>query len=229
MYMKKVLFTCFLIVIIAACSKTPEENAKEMIKERVKNMLYHPESYEAVDTRFDSIFTVFGEPSFYEQTLKVYKIGEEIQRVTRDIKEAKSDMALRENRVYQTEYSRNQYEESKEKYESLLVKKEKLEAKVSKGVGELKVQLKAKPKFRGYFVLHHYRAKDDGGMTSFGDFAFIFNKELNKIVYIYNIDDNDFKRVMLLYKLMQGNDIELNEDKWLVDEDMWDSIWNKEE
>lgn len=224
--MKKVFFLCLTIVALAACTQTPEDKAKAMIKEGVKRMLFKPESYDAVSTSIDSVFTPYGAPTFYEQTLKVYKLAEEIQSLKNEAKRKKSSMALHSD-PYQTAYGRNAYNEAKEEYDEAIAKQEKLEKKVHKIVSDMKAQIKADPQFVGFWAYHRYRAKNNAGVTSFGEVVFLFDKDLTQIVYAYDLDDDDFKKAMLLYKLMQGRDIELEEDAWRVDVDLWDEVWGE--
>lgn len=224
--MKKVFLLCLTFVVMAACTQTPEDKAKDMIKEGVKRMLYKPESYDAVSTSIDSVFTPYGAPAFYEQTLKVYKLAEEIRSLKNGAKEKKSSMALHSG-PYQTAYGRNAYNEAKEEYDEIMAKQEKLEKKVHKMVDGMKAQIKAERQFVGFWAYHRYRAKNNAGETSFGEVVFLFNKDLSQIVYAYDPDDGDFKKAMLLFKLMQGRDIELEEDAWRVDTDLWEEIWEE--
>ena len=211
---------------MAACTKSPEDRAKDMIKEGVKRMLYNPGSYDAVSTTIDSAFTPYGDPAFYEQTLKVYKLAEEIQSLKRTEKEKKSTMSIYSGR-YMTAFSQNSYNEAKKEYDEAIAKREKIEKKVNKMVEDLKTQIGARRQFVGFWAVHRYRAKNNAGETSFGDVVFIFDKDLSKIVYAYDPEDSDFKKAMLLYRLMQGYDIELEEDAFWIDTDLWEEIWNK--
>ena len=128
---------------------------------------------------------------------------------------------------YQTAYGRNAYNEAKEEYEETIAKQEKLEAKVGQIVDGLKAQIKAERRFVGFCAYHRYRAKNNLGVTSFGEVVFLFNKDLTKIVYAYDPEEDDFKKAMLLYKLMRGHDIETEEDAWRVDTELWDEVWGE--
>lgn len=222
--MKNLLFLC-MTALVFACTKSPEERAKDMIQEGVKRMLYNPKSYDAVSLSIDSAFTPYGSPEFYEQTLKVYELGTEINNLKKIEKNSKSSMALHSG-PYQSSYGKNAYNEAKEKYDETVAKREKLEKKVNKMVNELKEQIEAEQQFIGFWAFHRYRAKNNAGTTQFGEIVFLFNKELNQIVDVYDPSESDFKKVMMLYMLMQGRDIELKDDAWLIDTDLWDEIWN---
>ena len=75
--MKKVVFV-ILAILITACSQSPEQKANALIQEKVKNSLYHPETYEAVETIIDSAFAPKDDPAFYEKTLKIYHYAKDL-------------------------------------------------------------------------------------------------------------------------------------------------------
>ena len=225
--MKKEFFLFILVAIMAACSETPKDRAKKLIDDVLKKSLFKPESYEAVDTQIDSAFTPFGDISFYEQTLKFYKLSDELQHLDIRAKNSKKKMAENSG-PYLTSYSRHLYNEAKEDYDEVMAKKEKLEPRVSKMAEDLKAQIKAERQFVGYWAIHRYRAKTVIGETVMSDVVFVFDKDMSQILHVFDTNDNDFKKAMLLYMLMRGKDIELEEDKWMIDEDLWDSVWNKE-
>ena len=57
--MKKIIVTlsiCAVAFIIASCTPSNEEKAEKLIKETLKDYLYHPDSYEPTATRIDSMF-----------------------------------------------------------------------------------------------------------------------------------------------------------------------------
>lgn len=222
--MKNLLFLC-MTALVFACTKSPEERAKDMIQESVKRILYNPESYDAVSLSIDSAFTPYGSPDFYKQTLKVYELGTEIRSLRNIEREKKSSMEWHSG-PYQSSYDKKTYNEAKEEYDETVAKREKLEKKVNKMVNELKEQIKAEQQFIGFWAYHCYRAKNNAGATQFGEIVFLFNKELNQIVDVYDPSESDFKQVMMLYMLMQGRDIELENDAWRIDTDLWDEIWN---
>ena len=55
--MKKLhLLLCAIVAILASCTPSKEEKAEKIVAETVKDYLYHPDSYEAIATRVDSMF-----------------------------------------------------------------------------------------------------------------------------------------------------------------------------
>ena len=57
--MKKVIITllfCAIALIMTSCTLSNERKAEKLVKETLKNYLYHPNSYEPISTRVDSMF-----------------------------------------------------------------------------------------------------------------------------------------------------------------------------
>ncbi|MBO7115883.1 MAG: hypothetical protein J6V87_02410 [Prevotella sp.] len=55
--MKKVLYLILVLIVLAACSQSPEQKAEVLIKDSLKKSLYKPDTYKPVDTKVDSAFT----------------------------------------------------------------------------------------------------------------------------------------------------------------------------
>ena len=52
--MKKLFI--LLTLIMASCTLSNEEKAEKLVKETLKDYLYHPDSYEPISTKVDSMF-----------------------------------------------------------------------------------------------------------------------------------------------------------------------------
>ena len=52
--MKK--FLVLSALVITSCTLSNEEKAEKLVKETLKDYLYHPDSYEPISTRVDSMF-----------------------------------------------------------------------------------------------------------------------------------------------------------------------------
>ena len=60
--MKKVLYLILVLIVLAACSQSPEQKAEVLIKDSLKKSLYKPDTYKPVDTKVDSAFTPYDDP-----------------------------------------------------------------------------------------------------------------------------------------------------------------------
>ena len=94
--MKKIiLFSMAMIMFCTqSCQKSPEAQAESLIENTLKKHLYHPESYEAVETQLDSAYAPFDDPKFYEKTLKLANYNSQAIELDKEMKQAKSSMAI---------------------------------------------------------------------------------------------------------------------------------------
>lgn len=119
--MKKVLyFTLMLLGVAGICScSSPEDKAKALLKEHMKTVLLHPESYECVSVEVDSAFAPFASPSFHEKVLATEELGESIQKCQRTIESERREVSSAESimSIYSggySDYGRTQYRIYKE-------------------------------------------------------------------------------------------------------------------
>lgn len=204
--MKKLVFAIIAIsAFMVSCEKSNEDKIALLIKESMNKSLYHPESYEGVETEIDSAFAPFDSPEFFEKTLKVAKIGAEISQAEEEMKDAKSSMSIWSG-PYQTAFGRNEYNEAKEKYETANASKEKATEKAKKIAEELKAELQKKPVFIGFKARHKYRANNNAGNTVFGEAKFVFDKELKNVIAEYDMDGDEYNAVIQMYNMMTGEE-----------------------
>lgn len=204
--MKRIIFTIFAVsAFLVSCQKSNEDKAYDLIKDRMGKVLYHPESYESVEIVIDSAFTPFDSPEFYEKTLKVAKISLEIDQLEKEIKLAKSSMAIWSG-PYQSAFGRNEYKEAKEKFDNANEAKEKAAEKAKKLAKQLKEELSKKPIFIGFKAKHKYRANNNAGNTMFGEAMFIFDKDFTTVLGEYDVESEEYLAVQALYKMMSGEE-----------------------
>lgn len=208
--MKKLLFGAALITVLTSCNNSPEDKANALIKEDLKKVLYHPETYESVETQVDSAFTPFDDPIFYDKTVQLCKLGMSIDEYDRKIKSAKSSMAIWSG-PYQGAFGRNEYQEAKKEYDENELNKKNAEIKVNKLVNELKIIFNKGQQFIGFKAQHRYRANNNAGNTIFGEMKYLFDKDMNKIIASYDMNGNEYKTVQVIYKQMLGEDTQIEE------------------
>lgn len=167
--MKRVLLGAMLVTLFVSCGKSPEEKANALIEKEVKKALYHPETYDPVETRIDSAFTPFDDPAFYEKTVQLYKLGMSVDKKETDIK-------------------------------------------VKKLTDELKTIIDEEPQFIGFKARHRYRANNNVGKTVFGEMEFLFDKNVNKILAIYDMGDFEYKAVQIIYRQLHGEDVQMEDE-----------------
>lgn len=204
--MKKILFAIIAISgLLVSCQKSNEDKAAALIKDSMNKTLYHPETYEGVETQLDSAFAPFDSPEFYETTLKVAKLGVEISQAEEEMKDAKSSMSIWSG-PYQTAFGRNEYNEAKEKYDNASAQKDKATEKAQKLADQLKTELQKEPVFIGFKARHKYRANNNAGNTVFGEAKFVFDKELTQVIAEYDMEGEEYLAVQQLFKMMTGEE-----------------------
>lgn len=189
--MKKICITISLaIFLLSSCNNSPTDKANVLIKDDMRKSLIITDSYEPVETKVDSAFAPFDEPEFYNQTLKLLKMGIEIQKYEDRAKLAKSSMAIWSDPY--SAYSKNQYQESKAEYEEYIEKQHAIKEKIENTVNNIKEMVQQKPKFIGYKVTHRYRAKNNAGQTLLGDKLYILNNDFTDIIASYDMDSEEY-------------------------------------
>ena len=200
--MKKLVLLGFAALVFVGCTVSPEKKAASIVEKAVKASLYHPNSYDPIGTIVDSAFAPMDDPDFFEKTLKLYELGVEMEDCDREMKHAKSSMAIWSN-PYDA-FSRNEYNEAKEEYENYVAKMETLQKKGEKLGEELKVIAEQGRSFIGWKVTHSYRAQNNAGQTLIGETVFILDPDMTQVLAGYNTDDGDYKNVQMMYKMMKA-------------------------
>lgn len=211
--MRKVLLGVLLATLCVSCSKSLEEKANALITDDIKKVLYHPETYDPAETQVDSAFTPFDDPAFYEKTVQLCKLGMSIDECDRKMKHAKSSMSIWSG-PYQSAFGRNEYQEAKDEYDENARNKKNAEIKVQKLANELKIMLDKEQRFIGFKARHRYRADNNAGQTIFGEMKYLFDKDLRKIVATYDMDDDEYKAVQIVYKQMLGEDVQIENESF---------------
>lgn len=220
--MKKILFFIFAVMAIAACNQSPEDKANVLIKESMKKTLFHAETYDPVETVIDSAFTPFDNPDFYESTLKLHKLGMEIDKYERMAKDEKKNIALYQDllRIMYSNGDKERLNQAQENYNDCLTKKRDLEEKATKLGEQLMADLQEEPQFIGFKAWHRFRAQNNDGQTVFGETAFLFDANFSQIIYAWDMDDIEYKTVQVLFKQMRGEDVTDEIDGLMLDEEL---------
>lgn len=212
--MNKVLFGTVLCVLFASCSKSQEDKANALIKEDIKKVLYHAETYDPVETQVDSAFTPFDDPVFYEKTAQLCKLGMTMDEYDKKMKNAKSSMSIWSG-PYQSAFGRNAYQEAKNEYDESAKKIKNIEKKLAELADELKVMLNKEQQFIGFKARHRYRANNNAGQTVFGEMEYMFDKDISRIITAYDMEDNEYRAVQIIYRQILNEDKDFNDSELL--------------
>ncbi len=201
--MKKFIYLAFLTLVLVACSQSQEQKAEVLIKESLKKSLYKPETYKPVETKVDSAFAPYDDPSFFEELAELGKMNSEYEELEEKAKRAKSSMAIWSG-PYQTAYGRNEYQEAKEEYDEANAKIDKLKTKGKKQYEKVISMLQGERKFIGFKALHNYRADNNAGNTLIGNTIFFIDENFTEVQYSMEAEEynqvqdaiNQFKEQM---------------------------------
>ena len=180
--MKKFFYLAFSTLVLVACSQSQEQKAEVLIKESLKKSLYKPETYKPVETKVDSAFAPYDDPSFFEELAELGKMNSEYEELEEKAKRAKSSMAIWSG-PYQTAYGRNEYQEAKEEYDEANAKIDKLKTKGKKQYEKVISMLQGERKFIGFKALHNYRADNNAGNTLIGNTIFFIDENFSEVQY----------------------------------------------
>ena len=122
MIMKKIFYLALVAIVMVACGQSQEQKAEYLIKESLKKSLYKPETYKPVETKVDSAFAPYDDPTFFEELAELGEMNSEYEELESKAKHAKSSMAIWSG-PYMSAYGRNEYQEAKltkEEYQEYL-------------------------------------------------------------------------------------------------------------
>ena len=201
--MKKIVLLVAAAVMLSACSKSPEEKANVLIKEHLQKTLYHPDKYAPAETVIDSAFSPVDDPEFHQKLFDAYKLSVQISEIEDQIKRAKTTMSMYQNNPFGDGYIRNQYNQAKEEYESLLAQQERLQEKGAKMKAEFdsmgKKFKKEGKKFIGFKASHKFRCQNNAGQTLFGNYYYLFDKDITQILESLDIDGDEYKTLQMMF------------------------------
>lgn len=182
--MKKAIVTlslCAVALFIASCTPSKEEKAEKLVKETLKDYLYHPDSYEAISTRVDSMFI---DVTTIEPIMKISgeisNLISKIEKCKMDIESAESSMNIYAPDGYSSRFTRGEYARAKKEKENAQSDLNKYAKKLSGKVASLKENVAKyhKGEFTGWAVSHRFRSLNGAGsLTIPGEMIFFCDKE----------------------------------------------------
>lgn len=196
--MKK--FLVLSALIMTSCTLSNKEKAEKLVKETLKDYLYHPDSYEPISTRVDSMFIdVTTIETIMEISDEIKDIMPKINSCKRKIESAESSMDIWASDGYSSQYSRGKYARAKKEKEEAKSDLNKYTKKLSEQLASLKENVAKyhKGEFTGWTVSHRFRSLNGiGFMTVTGEMIFFCDKEFTTCSG-YEIDKfKDFAKIL---------------------------------
>lgn len=182
--MKKAIVTlslCTVALFIASCTPSKEEKAEKLVKETLKDYLYHPDSYEPISTRVDSMFIdVTTIDPIMKISGEISNLISKIDKCKMDIESAESSMNIYAPDGYSSRFTRGEYARAKKEKENAQSDLNKYAKKLSGKVASLKENVAKyhKGEFTGWAVSHRFRSLNGAGsLTIPGEMIFFCDKE----------------------------------------------------
>lgn len=178
--MKKLFFIA--TILMAACTMSLDKKADSLIQDEMKKTLFHPDSYDPVETVVDSAFAPNDDPALFEKMGKFAQIAGEIESLEEEASHYKSTIAIWSG-PYIDAYGKQQKEEAQSKLDKVNSEIERLTSKGIKIGDEIKSTLNTKRKFIGFKANHSYRAQNNMGNVLMGRSLFIIDEKLEKVLF----------------------------------------------
>lgn len=218
--MKKILV--ILALIMTSCTPSNEEKAEKLIKETLKEYLYHPDSYEPLSTRVDSMFIdVTTIEPIMEISDEIKDLMSKINKYKRDIESAESSMDIWYPNGYSSQYSRGAYARAKKEKEEAQSNLDKYTKKLSGQFVSLKENVAKyhKGEFTGWAVTHRFRSLNGAGSMTIHEEMIFFCDEEFTTCGGYEVDKfEDFVKTLKVVD-------EANSDEDIMDYFKENSFW----
>lgn len=180
------LSICTIALIMASCTLSNEGKAEKLVKETLKDYLYHPDSYEPISTKIDSMFI---DVTTIEPIMKISsEISDLISKIDKcemNIESAESSMNIFAPVGFSSQFSRGEYTRAKKDREKAKSDLNKYTKKLSEELASLKENVAKyyKGEFTGWAVSHRFRSLNGAGtMTIPGEMIFFCDKEFTSCV-----------------------------------------------
>lgn len=177
--MKK--FLVVFALVVTSCTLSNEEKAEKLVKETLKDYLYHPDSYEPISTRIDSMFIdVSTIKPIMEISDEIKDLISKIKHCERKIEFAESSMDIWAPDGYSSQFSRGEYSRAKKEKKEAKSDLDKYTKKLLEQLTFLKENVAKyhKGEFTGWAVIHRFRSLNGAGsMTIPREMIFFCDEE----------------------------------------------------
>lgn len=191
-----------LILAITSCVKSNEQKAQELADKATKENLYIPDSYDPISIELDSAFAPFDSPEFTKLITEMTQVGQEVSSINEEIAEAEKSMAIWGDGGL-SEYGKLEYNQAKEKYDKAQQSLSNAQALILQQREKFLEMKNHKKEFIGFKGVLKFRAKNNAGNVLMGNNVFLFDKEITKIINMY--DDEEYQTITEMSKLFLQN------------------------
>lgn len=179
------IFGLVVALTICSCTKSKEEKAEALIKDKLVASLYHPDTYKPISTRVDSAF--FDRENFAKFGSKMSELITLFSKQDDYSKDMESELTTMRifapNGYYDSEYGKGEFNDAKEKYNSLKKKLDKVNRKITTIYKELKqiVPNLYTNKITGWIISHQFTSMNGANTVSLkGETIFLCDIEFQQ-------------------------------------------------
>lgn len=195
-----ILSLCAVALIMVSCTLSNEEKAEKLVKDTLKDYLYHPDSYESISTRVDSMFIdVTTIEPIMEISGEISDLISKIDKCEMNIESAESSMDIYAPDGYSSRFSRGEYARAKKEKEEAQSDLNKYTKKLSGELASLKENVAKyhKGEFTGWAVSHRFRSLNGAGSMNIpGEMIFFCDEEFTTCVGYEAGKFKDFVKIL---------------------------------
>lgn len=213
--MKRFLYLLFITIVLVGC-QTKEEKAAELIRNELSKTLYDYESYSPIETIVtEAKLTEYNDTICWKQANILLYAFKQATESLDEVKNAKEHMEIwGAPTYYSSTYSDNQYYKYKKEWTSKMeIAKSNWEL-VKRLSANLKDSIQAldKNKIVGWEVKHRFRCKTKGGSATIGDYRYVIDKNMKKVLIYEDVDEDDYKQIRELVQAAMDGTFESSDE-----------------
>lgn len=188
---KSHFFLMFGVLLLSACS-SKEDNATETIKNEMFKTLYDFNSYEPIETTFDSLKKdKYGDTLIFSNVMMIKYAMDDFDKAKKEFDDARETSEIYRPTPYASSFSSKKYIDAQETMNKCYKDMNfYISIMDSLYIVVKELEKKCDGQFYGWFVTHKYRCKTKGGSPTIGTNYYFMDKDCKK-VYRY-FDDDDF-------------------------------------
>lgn len=188
--MKKILSFLLASLLLFGC-QSREEKAQELIKQDMFKTLYDFASYEPIETKIDSAFTSIYTDTLallYANTIKI--LFENLNDKKAEYKSAKRTMRMWADSSSPLEIY--EFNEAKRKVDEYIDRVDDTLKEADDTYMKIRERSEKKGRsFIGWEARHKFRCKTRGGNFDIGNYLYVFDKDMKKILRSEDLDNKD--------------------------------------
>lgn len=184
------------VALMMVGCKSREEKAAELIKQEMFKTLYDFESYEPIETKLDSAYTSIYTDSVIKSYAYIARAFlDEVQEGLNKVEDAQRTVEIWGDSY--SSYGRSQYNEA---YNEMRKHLDEVKSKmniVHSYIDSIKsASSKFKSEFYGWKATHKFRCKTKGGNFDLGNYLYVFDKKMERVLYTEDLDNQDNSRLI---------------------------------